>query len=516
MKDVFISYASEDRQVAQTLAAGLDQAGVTVWWDRQIQVGSEWDKTIEDALAAARCVIVLWTDHAKHSRWVRAEAREALAQEKIVPVMMAAHAIPLAFTGIQSLKFLEWDGSAGTPEFAILLDVIRAKLSGQAIQLPETSSTKPSLFGKLISLLGLKVILGGGAALLLIASSLIRIDPVMSVHVQTARMEFRVIPETGNIRLMDHQSFDALTFQHVGKLSVNPDRLLVADPAEYDMDSDSYPPKAWQDVEVDGKTVTFVADRPSISPDITLEMTEHKEAVVGQLDSIVLTDEAVVSMEVSPDNAVTWSIRTTQGRQRVVMSRIHAVQLIQSGLKATPGLSIPFPQDQELTYQVIFEHKPGTIELFGQDEALVMVLQEKSDNTNDSGDPQQKAVTKKLIAHSVLPIQDVDFSWQDPGTGERRIPEGFRGTVDYVSPQGIPGVMIGENEFLTVEDLAHFEITSMSVDPNSHQLVVDLKGEAGYVKAGTAGNPQDLRPTVFDAIRYSPLFEPVRTLIGLS
>ncbi|MCA9476615.1 MAG: hypothetical protein KC563_12540, partial [Nitrospira sp.] len=130
--------------------------------------------------------------------------------------------------------------------------------------------------------------------------------------------------------------------------------------AEYDMDSDSYPPKAWQDVEVDGKTVTFVADRPSISPDITLEMTEHKEAVVGQLDSIVLTDEAVVSMEVSPDNAVTWSIRTTQGRQRVVMSRIHAVQLIQSGLKATPGLSIPFPQDQELTYQVIFEHKPGT------------------------------------------------------------------------------------------------------------------------------------------------------------
>ena len=50
MKDIFISYASEDRAIAQRLAAGLEQSGISVWWDRQIQVGSEWDKTIEDAL----------------------------------------------------------------------------------------------------------------------------------------------------------------------------------------------------------------------------------------------------------------------------------------------------------------------------------------------------------------------------------------------------------------------------------------------------------------------------------
>ena len=503
MKDVFISYANEDRSMAQRLAAGLEQAGVSVWWDRQIQVGSEWDKTIEDALDAAKCVVVLWTGHAKNSRWVRAEAREALKQEKVVPVMVEANAIPLAFTGIQALCFLGWAGAAKSKEFEILLGVIRAKLEGKSIELPEASSTKASVVGKLVALLGVKATVGGILALLLIASSFWRIDPEISVHVETARIEFSVAPGLDDKRLTDALPFDSLTVENVGKLSVSPDRLLVADPADYDMASDTYPPKAWLDMPINGRTVQFAVDRPSISSEITIETTEQKEVVAGHLDSIVLTDDAVVSMEVSRDDAVTWSIRTKQGRQRVVMSGIHAVQLIQTGMKASLGLSVPFPQDQELTYQIIFENKPGTIELFGQDQALVLVMKEK------------ETTAKKPISSSVLPIQSVDFSWQDPGTGERKPPEGFEGTVEYVSPQGMPSVPIGKNAFLTLDDLDHFEITSISIDPTSHTLMVDLKGKAGYVKTGTADNPQDLRPTLFDRIRYSPLFEPVSNLIGL-
>ncbi|MDT3777284.1 toll/interleukin-1 receptor domain-containing protein [Nitrospira sp. MA-1] len=502
MKDVFISYASEDRPVAQQLADGLEQSGISVWWDRQIQVGSEWDKTIEDALADAKCVVVLWTGHAKDSRWVRAEAREALIKEKVVPVMLEANAIPLAFTGIQALCFLGWNGSSRSKEFEILLGVIKAKLEGKSVEFPEASSTKASVVGKVVALLGIRTMVGGIFALLLIGSSFVRVAPVISVHVETARIEFTVAPGLDNKRLTDAITFDSLTVENVGKLSVTPDRLLVADPADYDMTSDSYPPKAWLDLPINGRTVQFAADRPSISSEITIETTEDKSAAAGQLDGIVLTDEALVSMEVSNDNALTWSIRAKQGRQRVVMSRIHAVQLLETGMKASPGLSIPFPQDQELTYQIIFEQKPGTIELFGQDQAFVLVLKEK------------ETTAKKPISGSVLPIQSVDFSWQDPGTGERKPPEDFSGTVEYMSPHGMPSVPVGMNAFLTLDDLDHFEITSISIDPVSHTFMVDLKGKAGYVKTGTAGNPQDLRPTLFDRIRYSPLFEPVKKIIG--
>ncbi len=501
MKDIFISYASEDRAIAQRLAAGLEQSGISVWWDRQIQVGSEWDKTIEDALTAAKCAVVLWTGHAKNSRWVRAEAREALKHEKVVPVMLETNAIPLAFTGIQALRFLGWEGVAKSKEFEILLGVIRAKLEGKSIELPEASATKASWLGKIAALVGLKTGIGAVLALLLIVSSFVRVDPVIMVHVETARMEFSVAP-LDDKRLTDALTFDTLTVENVGKLSLSPDRLLVADPADYDMASDSYPPKAWLDVPVSGRTVQFKTELSGVSPEITIETTGHKEAVDGQLDGIVLTNHTVVTMEVSHDNAVTWSIRRKEGSQRVVLSRIHAVQFIQTGLKVSPEIAIPFPQDQELTYQAIFENKPGMIELFGQDQTLVLVLKEN------------ETAAKKPISSSVLPIQSVDFSWQDPGTGERKPPEGFAGTVEYVNPQGMPAVSIGSQAFLTLDHLEHFEITSIYIDPTSQKLGVDLKGKAGYVKTGTAANPQDLRPTLFDTIRFNPLFEPVRKLIG--
>jgi hypothetical protein len=205
---------------------------------------------------------------------------------------------------------------------------------------------------------------------------------------------------------------------------------------------------------------------------------------------------------VSNDNALTWSIQKKQGLQRVVVSRMHAVQFIQTGLKVVPEVPIPFSQDQELTYQAIFENRPGTLELVGQNQSLVLVLKDKG------------IAPKKLTSSSTLPIQGVDFSWQDPGTGERKTPEGFKGTVEYQTPQGMPSVTIKKNSFFTLDDLEQFEITSISVDPVSHLLAVDLQGKAGYIKTGTQQNPHDLRPTLFDHIRFSPLFEPVRKLIG--
>ena len=58
MSDVFISYANEDRARVQPLAEALGRAGFSVWWVHKIVAGQEFDRVIEQALDAARCVVV--------------------------------------------------------------------------------------------------------------------------------------------------------------------------------------------------------------------------------------------------------------------------------------------------------------------------------------------------------------------------------------------------------------------------------------------------------------------------
>jgi len=77
MSSIFISYASEDRERARILAQALEQRGWPVWWDREIPLGKAFDEVIEENLARAQCVLVLWSKASVGSRWVRAEASAA-------------------------------------------------------------------------------------------------------------------------------------------------------------------------------------------------------------------------------------------------------------------------------------------------------------------------------------------------------------------------------------------------------------------------------------------------------
>jgi hypothetical protein len=65
MADIFISYASEDRPRVEPIAKALEEHGWSVWWDRTIPPGKSFDEAIEEAITAAKCVVVLWSDKSK-------------------------------------------------------------------------------------------------------------------------------------------------------------------------------------------------------------------------------------------------------------------------------------------------------------------------------------------------------------------------------------------------------------------------------------------------------------------
>src|SRR5207248_3302281 len=56
---IFISYAQQDRARAEQFAARFAGAGWSVWWDRQTTGARHFDKAIEEAIAAAKVVVVL-------------------------------------------------------------------------------------------------------------------------------------------------------------------------------------------------------------------------------------------------------------------------------------------------------------------------------------------------------------------------------------------------------------------------------------------------------------------------
>jgi hypothetical protein len=131
MSDVFLSYASRDRDTARLLARALTERGWSVFWDRTIPPGLEFDVVIAQELRAARCVVVLWSATSVSSRWVKDEADEAAARDVLVPALIEDIPLPLGFRRVQAARLVGWpDGASATTEFEQLVSSIARHLAG--------------------------------------------------------------------------------------------------------------------------------------------------------------------------------------------------------------------------------------------------------------------------------------------------------------------------------------------------------------------------------------------------
>ena len=107
MTDVFISYASEDRERAREVASALETRGWSVWWDRKIVVGQPFDQVIEHELETAKCVVVLWSKDSILSEWVKNEAAVAAERGVLVPALIDNVKLPLEFRRKQTADLMQ-------------------------------------------------------------------------------------------------------------------------------------------------------------------------------------------------------------------------------------------------------------------------------------------------------------------------------------------------------------------------------------------------------------------------
>lgn len=115
--DIFLSYASDDRERILPLVRALEETGWTVFWDHTIPAGKTWAEVLEAEITTARSVIVVWSRRSARSDWVQEEANEGKRRKVLVPVRIDPVEPPFGFRQIQAADLAGWDGSAAAPAF---------------------------------------------------------------------------------------------------------------------------------------------------------------------------------------------------------------------------------------------------------------------------------------------------------------------------------------------------------------------------------------------------------------
>ncbi|TNJ35031.1 toll/interleukin-1 receptor domain-containing protein [Arenimonas terrae] len=88
MADVFVSYASADRDVAFRIVGYLEEQGIRCWVaPRDVGPGVEYGEAIIDAIGEARALVLVLSDQSNESQFVRKEVERAVSKTKpVLPV----------------------------------------------------------------------------------------------------------------------------------------------------------------------------------------------------------------------------------------------------------------------------------------------------------------------------------------------------------------------------------------------------------------------------------------------
>lgn len=151
MSDIFVSYKSEDRKRVEPIVDALIAEGFSVWWDVQIEAGTDWRERIKQALQSSACVLVVWTETSvgPQGQFVQDEAERAKRRGVYLPIALDFVEAPLGFGQDQILELVGWRGNRKDPRFADVVKVARAIIAGEqrptmsARRIPSRRATRP-------------------------------------------------------------------------------------------------------------------------------------------------------------------------------------------------------------------------------------------------------------------------------------------------------------------------------------------------------------------------------------
>ncbi|HEU6439782.1 MAG TPA: TIR domain-containing protein [Terriglobales bacterium] len=99
-RSVFISYSGEDQAVGEQVCRLLEEQGIPCWMaPRNVLPGHDYGEQIIDAIESTRVMVLILSEHANSSQFVKREVERAIAKGRVV--------IPLRVQNVQPSRALE-------------------------------------------------------------------------------------------------------------------------------------------------------------------------------------------------------------------------------------------------------------------------------------------------------------------------------------------------------------------------------------------------------------------------
>jgi hypothetical protein len=484
MSDIFISYASEDRERAKVLAQTLEGEGWSVWWDRLIPFGRPFDDVIQENINAAKCVLVLWTANSVASKWVRSEASEAEERNVLIPVLLDRDVdIPLAFKLLQAANLTDWEPGSRHAEYTKLVDQIKALVAGAArraavdAQAPEstiagrtTQRRKSKRSWATLGFVVLPSVLAVGAALVLM---IWRTPTQIELALHVDRLAFTVGGVEAVAILDRATTFESLTIEGISRVAFSGTDLRQVKP---------------EGAFAVQRGAVVLEGRPEDRSSVTIE-SEGKGAVAGRLEAIAVEPGAMVVLEArGGGNSPNVVVRVDGQPLAPGVLPGGAFLLSASQVKVVSPVN-HIAGAQTMTIRSAISEADPIIRVNGGPLSFTAVITPPANGAVD------------LLGRTGVPITKLDLTRQTTTGGYETA---LLGNATLAFPgYGKDPVVLDGSALIGIDGLKSASLSPTRVDSAQHGMQVKLSGQVEKIQSRLAsGPPRDHRLSLFDKLWY--------------
>ncbi len=486
MSDIFISYSSNDRPWVEQFAKTLETRGWSVWWDRNIPTGGSFNTVIRQELSAATCAIVVWSEQSVESEWVQAEASEAKKQEKYLPIKINQCEIPLGFTQRTYQTLVDWDAGVEHAGFSRLLKDIERLVKSP----PKRNEFGSKPWWKREHPLWLITSPAILAAVVVVGLMLWSIPARVQVELTTERVEFEIATNEQGKTMLGGFDMQSVAIEKFSTLVFEPATFEVADPAQYRVETDDFPPSAWKSLNVDRTKVTLGAKDQTRHPRVTVEGLTTAEQDAIHLDPIAL----------SPGTHVTLTTRAIHGGKKegvtfqvagqdMVTLALHTPFKLIADQVDLRDIAWPFRQQDEATYRITLPEQGAWIAVAALPSGLIL-------------SPTFVAGQPTTSFFSGISVATMDLTRQD-ASGERVSALTGQGTISFADYPHLGSVPLKEGEAIGLEQLDKFTIERITLQPEGGGMNVIGYGLVKQVRTKRGEIPIQHSLTALDALWHN-------------